>query len=129
MLKPELVSESINGKSYWHAPGSPAPMSTATYLLPNYDEYTVAYKERGDFYPAGEVPQPVTRDNVPFANMMVTNGRITGTWRRALAKNSVAVEARYFKPPTAAQQAGFAAAVKRLGKFLDLPVVVSVNQP
>jgi hypothetical protein len=123
MLKSELVNETINGKSYWYAPAAPPPMSAATYLLPNYDEYTVAYKDRGDFYAADEVPQPVTRDNGPFANMIVTAGRITGTWRRTLSKSQVKVEARYFNPPTPAQHSAFAAAAKRMGKFLGLPVV------
>jgi hypothetical protein len=125
MLKSELINETVNGKSYWYAPASPPPIPAATYLLPNYDEYTVAYKERGDFYSADDVRQPLTRDNVPFGNMIVTKGRITGTWRRTLTKNAVTVDARYFQPPTPAQHSAFTAAAKRLGKFLDLPVVLA----
>lgn len=120
--KSQLVSETIDGKSYWYAAGTPPPMAPTTYLLPNYDEYTIAYKARDDFYPAGEVPQPVTRDNVPFANMIVAGGRIVGTWKRTLARGSVVVEARFFKPAAAAQHRAFTAAAKRLGKFLGLPV-------
>src|SRR5207249_4722958 len=45
MNSSRLVEETVAGRTYWFAPGQPLPMSDAAYLLPNYDEYTVAYQQ------------------------------------------------------------------------------------
>ena len=121
----QLVRESVDGKDYWFSPLSAAPMPRTAYLLPNYDEYTIAYKDRSHFYDAPAFPSPVARDNVPFAHMIVMNGRIVGTWKRTLAKNAVAVKAIFLHPPAGPEQRAFSAALKRYGAFLGLPVTIT----
>src|SRR5437763_1908385 len=39
-----LDHETIDGRTYWFRRASPPPMPAAAYLLPNFDEYTVAYR-------------------------------------------------------------------------------------
>src|SRR5262249_41454511 len=48
MAKRRLAPETINGQTYWLASSTPAAKDAApiAYLLPAYDEYTVAYKDR-----------------------------------------------------------------------------------
>ena len=47
-VRSQLVAETIEGKTYWGGEGvSPAPQpGPRAYLLPAYDEFTVAYRDR-----------------------------------------------------------------------------------
>jgi hypothetical protein len=118
----QLAHETVDGKGYWFAPSDPAPMPQTAYLLPNYDEYTIAYKDRSHFYDASAFQSPVARDNVPFAHMIVINGRIVGTWKRTLAKNDVRVEAKFLHAPSGPEQRALKTAVEQYGTFLNLSV-------
>ena len=117
-----LRHETVDGQEFYFAAASPAPMPSAAYLLPNYDEYTIAYKDRSHFYDPGALQAPIARDNVPFAHMIVMHGRIVGAWKRTLGSKAVQVEAKFLQPPTAAQQRALDLALKRFGEFLGLPV-------
>src|SRR5207244_6901361 len=58
---------------YWSISWTPAtPGGPVVHLLPNFDEFLVAYKE------ARELSQTV-----------LLNGKAVGSWRRSLAKDSV----------------------------------------
>jgi hypothetical protein len=48
MAKARLAQEVIDGQTYWLGPSSPAlpTSSPGAYLLPSFDEYTVAYRDR-----------------------------------------------------------------------------------
>ena len=121
----QLSRETVDGKEFYFAASSAPPIPPAVYLLPNYDEYTVAYKDRSHFYDAADFQSPNARDNVPFANMLVVGGRVLGIWKRTLGSKSVQVTATWLRPPTPAQQRALAAAVKRYGEFLGLPAGLS----
>ena len=118
-----LVAASVDGTTHWYAPSAAPPIPPDTvYLLPNYDEYTVAYKERAAFFDAAQAGAPTTRDLVPFGNVVVLDGRVAGWWKRTLRKRSVVVDAQWFVEPSTAQQRAFAAAVERYAAFLGLTV-------
>jgi hypothetical protein len=130
-----LAEERFAGSSYWRAaaappvpeaperPGAPegqtAPDQTA-YLLPSYDEYTVAYKARDLFFDQALDQAPELRDTPPFGHVIVCGGRVVGLWKPASGKRLV-VSTRWFEEPTAAQRQAVAAAVARYGAFLGLP--------
>jgi len=124
---PRLACEGAGGQDYWFDPAQPAPraMTPLAYLLPNYDEYTVAYAARDDFYDVQAFRQPVARDNVPFANVILLKGRVAGIWKRTIAKRAVTVETKFLQPPSEAERRAVAAAAKRFGEFLGLPVVMA----
>ena len=118
-----LVQESVGGTPHWLAPATAPPIPPGTvYLLPNYDEYTVAYKDCDAFFDAARAGAPTTRDRVPFGNVVVLDGRVAGWWKRTLRARSVAVDARWFVEPSAAQRRALAAAVERYAAFLGLTV-------
>ncbi len=127
MLGTHLVRESIDGATYWFAPpaGVPRPASRAAYLLPIYDEYLIAYKDRSASY----VPPSATQrrpDNIAFTSPLVLGGRVAGTWRRAQAADgAVHVAVQPFAPlgPTARRAIGRAAA--HYAAFLGQPVRVT----
>ena len=121
---PALSRQTLAGQDFWCAANAPArpPMPAAAYLLPNYDEYSVAYKDRSHFYDASDFTSPIARDNVPFANMIVLHGRVAGIWKRTLTKKAVVVETKLLQPLSASEQRALDAALKRYGQFLGLAV-------
>lgn len=127
LAKRSLHHEDINGKTYWfahHLPISQAKHIQA-YLLPNYDEYTIGYTERGDFIDGTPVLNlPPGRNNVAFYHAVIMEGKLVGMWRRDIKAKSVEVEAYLFKPPTAVQNTALHAALQRYEAFLGVPVTL-----
>jgi len=120
-VEPALDEEVIDGRTYWFAgPRAPAPSgSTSAHLLPNYDEYWVAYKDRG---PVGGASG---RD--AFAQSLVLDGRFAGRWRRTLKKDSVLVEASPHRRLSRAETRALASAVNRYGRFMERPTQLIVK--
>lgn len=117
---PKLKESTIDGRVHW-GPGetaSPAKGITA-WLLPNYDEYLIAYKDRGAVVDASRTANLVARSNGGFTNHLVIDGRLAGGWRRELRGHIVQVEVAPFKALTPAQKVAIAAAAERYGDFLN----------
>ena len=125
MAGARLSRATVNDQDFYFAPAAAPPIPPAAYLLPNYDEYTVAYKDRSHFHDAADFQSSNARANVPFANMIVMGGRVVGIWKRTLGSKSVQVAATWLRPPTPAQQRALEAALQRYGRFLGLPATLT----
>jgi hypothetical protein len=94
-----------------------------THLLPAYDEYTVAYKDRS----AALNPKYAKLPNYGygiFNPTIVVDGQVVGTWKRTLKKETLAISPIPFTKLKRAQTHAIAEAAKRYGKFLDASVVL-----
>ncbi len=122
MVKTHLAQHVIDDQTYWLAPSTPsAPVaSPAAFLLPPYDEYTVAYQDRSAVLDPAYAEQ--TRNGI-FSPIIVIDGPIVGTWQRTLTKNSVVIATSPFISLSAAQQQALAAAGARYSRFLGLRAV------
>jgi hypothetical protein len=120
-----LDHEVIDGKEYWFdAEAGPAGTATAgAHLLANFDEYTVAYRDRA----------AVVHDDRPFdpaifsfgsilSNVVIVGGRVRGSWRRTFVRDGVHVEVRLLERLTPAEESAVEEAGDRLGRFLGHPV-------
>jgi hypothetical protein len=113
------------GQTYWFSE-SPLPLPTLTqtvHLLPQYDEYTVAYKQRA-----------IIRDpafpNDPFLMLgpvVVVDGRVMGSWKRARAKDGVTLTITLYRPLDGARRDELERAVERYGQFLGLPARAEIQ--
>jgi hypothetical protein len=94
------------------------------HLLPNYDEYLVAYRDR-EAVGAAEFKTLVAEQRVDlFGYHLIVDGAVAGSWRRAVGARGLAVRVDLHKPqPTGARQA-IAAAAGRFGAFLSLNATV-----
>ena len=124
LVKSQFVREAINGQTYWFADFKPPPRakSPKAYLLPNYDEYFIGFKDRSAI---GEVIKRSKLDaNDPafIAHVIVVNGQIVGGWKRTLNRDSVLVKLNLLANLTEAETRAVAEAAERYGKFLGLPV-------
>ena len=108
------------------APGTPARGTSAprralrphAVLLPPYDEYTVAYRDRSA---ALDPVHAAAAKNGIFSPTIVLDGRIVGTWTRRLSRDAVAIALKPFAPLAGARARGVAAAAARYGRFLGRP--------
>jgi hypothetical protein len=86
-----IVSETIDGQTYWLSDSAHRqPTAGCTYLLPNFDEYLVAYKDRRAAYDGADTA-------LTLRNTVVIDGQVVGIWRRTFAAGFVAVEVSLFK--------------------------------
>jgi hypothetical protein len=88
-----------------------ATASKSVHLLPPWDEYTVAYKDRSAVVDA----KVAARTQNGLSPVVLADGKIAGTWTR----RATTVEARLFRPV-----AGLEKAVEAYGRFVGAPITV-----
>lgn len=96
IIESHLKHEELEGETYYftcRAIDADARKKPKVHLLPPWDEYTVAYKDRSLVIDPRFESQS---GHGIFSPIVVVDGKIKGTWRRLLKTNSVEVEARYF---------------------------------
>src|SRR5690606_20909711 len=85
MNKKQLEYADVKGNAYWFSVEQPTskPKNNPVFLLPAFDEYTVAYKDR-----------TAALDPIFFATtggglkpVIIQNGRISGIWSRTEKKD------------------------------------------
>jgi hypothetical protein len=120
-VKHKLVSAGLNGNNYWFAELESLPISKShgVFLLPNYDEYIVSYKDRSVTISASNLNKADPRGTI-FNHTIVANGKIIGIWKRVIGKSKVDLELIPFQPFSKANQTAIAMAAKRYTKFLGL---------
>ena len=115
-LKTALVSETIGERTYWfNEQAKPAPrVSPSASLVPNYDEYLIAYKDRD---------QGVFGFDV-YAHFVVIDGLLAGTWRQAEKSGSITVNVTTFARLSETHRRALVVAGKRLSRFVGMPVEI-----
>ncbi len=115
-----------NGVTYWtagRARAAAAPERPDVQLLPIYDEYLVAYRDRAAV-PHGPGHVSSAAQTVTFQHALVIDGRVAGTWRTGRHRSDVAVT--MLRPLSRAERRALGAAAERYGRFLGSPVSLSV---
>jgi hypothetical protein len=116
----DLVTETIDGTKLLRGakPAKPANGPRA-YLLPPYDEYTVAYADRSH---AGKAPAGATTfaDKTLLGPNLVLDGQIIGSWKRTAGKKKVAIELSLWKKIAAKDHGALEEAAVRFAAFLGL---------
>jgi hypothetical protein len=94
-------------------------------LLPNYDEYIVGYADRSAIFDAANAHKLDARGNVLFQHTMIGNGRVVGTWKRALQKRQALLAASPFTALSEGEHQAFLRAAAHYSHFTKLPVTFS----
>jgi hypothetical protein len=125
MAKRHLVREVIDGQIYWFASSMPTAKKArpAAYLLPPFDEYTVAYKDRDAVLDPSYARQ-VNSGNGIFSPIIVVDGQIVGTWNRTLKKDTVVIKLSPFAKLKEAETRALTEAAERYAEFLNTPAVL-----
>jgi len=95
--------------------GSASAKLKATHLLPAFDEFTVAYKERTLMLPSGQQHRSAMEVLSPGISI---NGLLVGAWSRTLTKKGVELQLKPFTKLTDAQRSKISAQAKRYARFV-----------
>jgi hypothetical protein len=115
MLHGEIVEEVIDRKSFWRSPNAGyEPVSPQAHLLPAFDEYLVAYKDR-----SAVVSSKLKPANNVLCPTLLFRGRVVGTWTRHVQKNSIKINLKPWTSLKKADEAAIRSAAKRYVAFLN----------
>jgi len=128
MVTSQLSQEVIDGQTYWRSASMPSSkdLSRTIYLLPNFDEYTVGYTDRSAIFDMSDAEKFDAPGNV-LNPTIVLDGRIVGTWKRTITKDTVHLTPKLFISLTKAETHALVESAKRYAVFLGMPVNINVN--
>lgn len=127
-----LERHSIDGKDYWFdsAVRAGRALGSAAHLLPNFDEYTVGYRDRSailhPFHPFR--PELFAFSSI-LANVVAVGGQVCGAWHRSPSGEGVRVEVRPLAKLAPTERAAVDKAGNRLARFLERPVELTWVTP
>jgi Winged helix DNA-binding domain len=119
----DFTSRVVDGLTYWQglSRARRAALTPGAHLLPNYDEYLIAYKDRGRWI----LPLAGTRMD-EYGHFLIVGGRLAGTWRRAVAAETVPIAVTLHRRLSRAERRELTAAATRYGRFIGLAPALSV---
>ena len=110
--------ETAEGKTWvFRRPRSlPRRAEGGAFLLPDYDEYGMSYKDRAALFPT-PLHSKSRRIVLAYNRMIVVDGIVAGSWRRSLAGSSVEIETDYVVPMNRGRLKAVAQAARRFTAF------------
>jgi hypothetical protein len=126
MVERELVRDIVEGRIYWFTSSSRAAGARRpAYLLPLYDEYLIAYKDRSAAVDPSRWRPAWSRDRDPFSAPIVVNDYVVGGWRRIVKQEKVVVVATPFAPLNKGDRSAVADAARAYSTFLGVELELS----
>jgi hypothetical protein len=120
----------VEGKDYWSDAAADGVSSAAVvaHLLPNFDEYTVGYRDRSALMPAaGRFDPSLFSFGSILSNVVTVDGVVRGAWRRSSTRSSTLIEVRLSEELTEHETAAVTDAGRRMSRFLGRPVELALN--
>ncbi|MHB8619340.1 MAG: DNA glycosylase AlkZ-like family protein, partial [Chloroflexota bacterium] len=120
-----LDHQVVDGRAYWfQADATAAPATeTVAHVLPNFDEYTVAHRDRTAVLDPGHPFDPALFSfGSLLSNVLTVDGRVRGAWRRTTVLGGVRVDVRLIDRLERAQTIAIERSCLRLSRFLQRKV-------
>jgi hypothetical protein len=116
-----LTHETRDGRTWWSGPAVRARRHRRgeVVLLPPWDEYIVAYKDRQAA--TGHLPSHAAeRLRTVGSSLLVIDGRVRGAWKVAARTRSARLVPDYWTAVTAAEKQAVREAARRYGRFFGI---------
>jgi hypothetical protein len=124
MLDRDLERVEIAENVYWRSVSAPKrSRDIDVYLLPAYDEYNVAYKNREVVFDQNSVPQ-ITNWGA-LGPTVVVDGRITGIWKTTGNEKSIRIAVTSSRNLRKQEKLSVAKAAERYAAYLDSELHIS----
>lgn len=124
----KLETVTCGDRSYWTSVERASHLrqeaaDAGVHLLPAFDEFLLGYQDRSAVLAEEFAGRVVPGNNGVFQPIIVVDGRVVGTWKRALKRNRVEVS---FEPFASFDHSSddLHEAVERFGTFIGLPAVL-----
>jgi hypothetical protein len=93
-------------------------------LLPPWDEYLVAYKDReAALGHLTSAPPPMVIGNA----LVVIDGRVRGTWQRSRSASAIGITLRLWSAVTEGERRSALLAAQRYGRFVGKPAAIEIR--
>lgn len=117
-VKDQLLSQTIDGETYWLAPETAKHTAKkGTFLLPAFDEFIISYKNRSAALTKEQHAKAISTNGL-FRPVIVSDSKVTGLWKRTVKNDTVLIETDYFEGVSADGKQSIEKAAARFGKFL-----------
>ena len=120
----------LDGCTYYWTRASSAVRRTAAaavHLLPIYDEYLVAYRDRVLVPHGPSKIAAIKGHTVTFQHALVIDGGVAGTWRQTRTPRALVVAVTPLRRLTSPERREIEAAGQRYEQFLQSPVKVAIG--
>ena len=125
LARAELESVSIGDVAYWVHGDTPSRAKPSAWLLPNYDEFFIGYRDRSAIGVRLDSVKSVTGGNALIANVIAMDGQLVGGWRRTLGTDRIRLDLQVLTRLSAAEQKRLLSEVRRYEAFAGKPVTVN----
>ncbi|GAB3248401.1 winged helix DNA-binding domain-containing protein [Arthrobacter pigmenti] len=123
LARDELTELDHEDTGYWvssRTVDEPFPgEKDVVHALPGFDEYLLGYQERVHLLAPEHAQRVIPGKNGIFKPIMVADGRVAGTWRRAKGRGGVTAAAEPFGEMAAEQTEAFAQSAKAYEWFMS----------
>ena len=122
-------SENVDGLTYWSVDPPPSALvrDDEVFLLPIYDEYLVAYRDRTAVPHGPSTIRSASGRVVRFRHALVIDGQVAGTWRIERDGRGVTLAATAMRRLSRREQRDLADAAGRYGRFAGGPIALRVD--
>ena len=119
-LPANFLRETLDGQTYvFPTPISASPgFGQATFLLPEYDEYGISYKDRSALRSPTFDPVGTPTPGAPRKYLVIVDGLIAGTWQRREKERTAIIEPAFLKSLGQRQRRAVIDAVKKYDAFV-----------
>lgn len=121
LVKKKLESFMLNGQQYLVKPKKRKDIAQlqTTFLLPDYDEYGISYKDRTAIF-TGKSTHPST---AAYFHMIVIDGIIGGTWKATEKGKEVKMAISYLKPVSKVKEKAVKEAISKYQQFIGKKII------
>lgn len=124
IVKSNFITENFDGEDYILAPShfSNTKEIQSSFLMPDYDEYGMSYKNRSALSSENVKNIFVADKNASYYHWVVVDGVITGSWKPVAGKGRVEVKITTFGKSSKKQEQEIKTAVKKYTAFMRAPI-------
>lgn len=118
-LPGEFKSEELAGKKYLLAPASSrSPGVDPTFLMPEYDEYGMSYKDVGTMWALRPPVRNDTAESRARHHCLIIEGEFSGWWQRDPKKGHALIDPKFLVSLTGSRRAAVEQAVEKYNAFI-----------
>lgn len=119
MLRSHFVYEVINDQEYIFIPNKSnnEDEMQKTFLMPDYDEYGMSYKDRSAIFMSGDIILENQDGNTASNRMIIINGVIRGTWQWTVKNKAIEISTNPFTVLSEWENQALNKAIKRYKAF------------
>ena len=116
----DVIADPYGRATYYRgAQAAPGKLPALAHLLPTYDEYMVAYRDRATIGTPPAKPHGVGESTLLGPSIVVA-GEIVGSWSRSIVKQRLAIELHPWRTLTPREQAAVERAADRYAAFVGV---------